>query len=110
MGWGVSRTHEVLVMVNVTNHWTKVLILLTEDFVTEGRNQKYFLEGRNQKYILKGRNQKYILKGRNKSISWRVETKSISWRVETKSISWRVETKRKNLYKGSGSFQWCFLL
>jgi len=34
MGWGVSRTHEVLVMVNITNHWTKVLILLTEDFVT----------------------------------------------------------------------------
>ena len=36
MGWGVSRTHEVLVMVDVTNHWTKVLILLTEDFVTQG--------------------------------------------------------------------------
>ena len=35
MGWGVSRTHEVLVMVSITNHWTKVLILLTEDFVTK---------------------------------------------------------------------------
>jgi len=34
MGWGVSQTHEVLVMIKVTNHWTKVLILLTECYGT----------------------------------------------------------------------------
>ena len=29
MGWGVSQTHEGLVMVKVTNHSTKILTLLT---------------------------------------------------------------------------------
>ena len=43
MGWGVSRTHEVLVMVSITNHWTKVLILLTEDFVTIGEKRKIII-------------------------------------------------------------------